>query len=35
MLNDKKFNETIGKDKLVLVAFTAPWCGRMLFYSEA
>lgn len=28
MLNDKKFNETIGTDKNVLVAFTAPWCGR-------
>lgn len=28
-LNDKKFNETVGKDKHVLVAFTAPWCGRM------
>jgi protein disulfide-isomerase A6 len=29
VLNDKKFNETVGKDKNVLVAFTAPWCGRM------
>jgi protein disulfide-isomerase A6 len=28
MLNDKKFNETVGTDKNVLVAFTAPWCGR-------
>lgn len=27
-LNDQKFNETVGKDKNVLVAFTAPWCGR-------
>lgn len=34
MLNDKKFNETIGKDKNVLVAFTAPWCGRMLSSSD-
>lgn len=25
---DKSFNETIGSDKSVLVAFTAPWCGR-------
>jgi protein disulfide-isomerase A6 len=28
MLNDKKFNETVGSEKNVLVAFTAPWCGR-------
>lgn len=28
MLDDKSFSETIGKDKDVLVAFTAPWCGR-------
>lgn len=28
MLNDKKFNSTVGSDKNVLVAFTAPWCGR-------
>lgn len=28
MLTDKTFNETVGKDKNVLVAFTAPWCGR-------
>jgi len=28
MLNDKKFNETIGGDKHVLAAFTAPWCGH-------
>ncbi|KAF2433355.1 disulfide isomerase [Tothia fuscella] len=28
MLNDKKFNETVGADKNVLVAFTAPWCGH-------
>lgn len=25
MLNDQKFNATIGKDKHVLAAFTAPW----------
>jgi protein disulfide-isomerase A6 len=28
MLNDRKFNQTIGGDKNVLVAFTAVWCGR-------
>lgn len=28
MLNDAKFNKVIGGEKSVLVAFTAPWCGR-------
>jgi len=28
MLNDKTFKEQVGGDKDVLVAFTAPWCGR-------
>ncbi|KAH9904759.1 disulfide isomerase [Xylariomycetidae sp. FL2044] len=28
MLNDKSFKATIGGDKNVLVAFTAPWCGH-------
>lgn len=28
MLNDRNFVNAIGKDKDVLVAFTAPWCGR-------
>ncbi|KAG6041227.1 Protein disulfide-isomerase erp38 [Claviceps citrina] len=28
MLTDKTFAETIGGDKYVLVAFTAPWCGH-------
>ncbi|KAL9096971.1 MAG: hypothetical protein Q9165_000935 [Trypethelium subeluteriae] len=28
MLTDKTFGDTIGKDKNVLVAFTAPWCGH-------
>lgn len=28
ILNENKFNEQIGGDKDVLVAFTAPWCGR-------
>ena len=30
MLTDKTFKETIGGDKSVFVAFTAPWCGRKL-----
>ena len=29
MLNDKTFKEQIGGDKEAIVAFTAPWCGRM------
>lgn len=29
MLTDKTFNEQIGGEKDVLVAFTASWCGRM------
>ncbi|EFY85555.1 Protein disulfide-isomerase erp38 [Metarhizium acridum] len=28
MLTDKSFAETIGSEKNVLVAFTAPWCGH-------
>ncbi|KAI1076048.1 thioredoxin-like protein [Whalleya microplaca] len=28
MLTDSSFKETIGGDKDVLVAFTAPWCGH-------
>lgn len=32
MLNDKTFKAQIGSDKDVLVAFTAPWCGRMRKY---
>lgn len=28
MLTDATFNDAIGGDKHVLVAFTAPWCGR-------
>lgn len=27
-LNDQTFKEKVGKDQDVLVAFTAPWCGR-------
>ena len=30
MLTDKSFKTEIGGNKDVLVAFTAPWCGRML-----
>ena len=29
MLTDSTFKTQIGSDKDVLVAFTAPWCGRM------
>lgn len=28
MLDDKSFTEKVGKEQDVLVAFTAPWCGR-------
>jgi len=28
VLNDKTFKQEIGGEKDVLVAFTAPWCGR-------
>jgi len=28
MLNDNTWKELVGGDKDVLVAFTAPWCGR-------
>jgi protein disulfide-isomerase A6 len=31
MLNDKTFKEQIGGDKDVLIAFTAPWCGRKFY----
>lgn len=30
MLTDRSFKNEIGGDRDVLVAFTAPWCGRML-----
>jgi protein disulfide-isomerase A6 len=30
MLTDKTFKEQIGGEKDIIVAFTAPWCGRML-----
>ena len=31
MLTDSTFNEIVGGDRDVLVAFTAPWCGRKLY----
>ena len=31
ILTDTTFSKTIGGDKEVLVAFTAPWCGREFF----
>ena len=31
MLTDSSFKEQIGGDKDVLVAFTAPWCGRKFY----
>ena len=33
MLNDNTFKTQIGGEKDVLVAFTAPWCGRMFSLS--
>ena len=30
MLDNQSFKEKVGKDQDVLVAFTAPWCGRAL-----
>ena len=32
MLTDRTFKEQVGGDKDVLVAFTAPWCGRKSFH---
>lgn len=29
MLTDQSFGKVVGSEKEVLVAFTAPWCGRM------
>lgn len=34
MLTDSSFKTEIGGDKDVLVAFTAPWCGRMAFHRQ-
>ena len=33
MLSDSTFNEEIGGTKDVLVAFTAPWCGRKVYLA--
>lgn len=33
MLTDSSFKQKIGGDKDVLVAFTAPWCGREYYNS--
>jgi protein disulfide-isomerase A6 len=33
MLTDSTFPKEVGSDKNVLVAFTAPWCGRMYSLS--
>lgn len=33
IFTDKTFKEQIGGDKDILVAFTAPWCGRKLLNS--
>jgi protein disulfide-isomerase A6 len=35
MMDDKMFKEEVGGDKDVLVAFTAPWCGRKFSPSAA
>ena len=35
MLDDKSFKEKVGKERDVLVAFTAPWCGRMLLFCSS
>lgn len=32
-LTDRTFKDAIGGNKDVLVAFTAPWCGRMFISS--
>jgi protein disulfide-isomerase A6 len=32
-LDDSSFMKKVGKDQDVLVAFTAPWCGRTFFQS--
>ena len=34
MLNDKTFRAEVGSEKDVLVAFTAPWCGRKYIHSS-
>jgi protein disulfide-isomerase A6 len=34
MLTETSFKEVVGSDKNVLVAFTAPWCGRKYLNSR-
>lgn len=34
ILDEKSFKEQVGKDNDVLVAFTAPWCGRKFFFNS-
>lgn len=33
MLTDSSFKTAVGADKHVLVAFTAPWCGRKFLFA--
>lgn len=33
ILDNESFKKTVGKDQDVLVAFTAPWCGRKCSFS--
>ena len=35
ILDDKSFKEKVGKAQDVLVAFTAPWCGRELAFDSS
>ena len=35
MLDNQSFKQKVGKDQDVLVAFTAPWCGRELNITTA
>lgn len=35
LLTDTSFKDTVGTDKDVLVAFTAPWCGRKCFVVQS
>lgn len=35
MLNEQTFDQQVGGDKDVLVAFTAPWCGRAYTLAAA
>lgn len=35
MLTDETFEKEVGGDKNILVAFTAPWCGRKIIPSSS